>query len=91
MVSPARAWEYLSACGKEIFDKPKYEAMTQASIVVIVTSPKTIATATTANTLDLAAGYIMRGISGSQGPKTKMTKRTQGVTLAVSVAAWTWE
>ena len=89
MVSPARAWEYLSACGKAILDSPKYAAMTQASIVVMVTTPKTIATATIANTLDLAAGYMMSGISGSQGPKTKMINKTHGVTFAASEPAWT--
>ena len=31
----------------------------------------------------LAAGYMTRGINGSQGPKTNMTKRIHGVTFAV--------
>ena len=51
------------------------------SMVEIVTTPKIEATSTTSIILCLAAGYIIRGISGSQGPKTNIVKSTQGVRL----------
>ena len=51
------------------------------SMVEIVITPKIEATSTTFNMLFLAAGYIIRGINGSQGPKTNIVKSTQGVRL----------
>jgi hypothetical protein len=49
------------------------------SIVMIVTMPNVKATITTPPVLCLAAGYMINGISGSQGPNTNMAKRIQGV------------
>ncbi len=50
-------------------------------MVEIVINPKIEATIATSIMLCLAAGYIIRGINGSQGPKTNIVKRTQGVRL----------
>jgi hypothetical protein len=49
--------------------------------VVIVVAAKTAVIRSKTEILFLAAGYISSGINGSQGPKTKMRKRTQGVML----------
>ena len=54
------------------------------NIVAIVVNPKMEATMATLIILFVAAGYITRGINGSQGPKTNMINRTQGVTLPSS-------
>ena len=54
------------------------------NIVAIVTNPKMEATMATLIISFLAAGYITRGINGSQGPRTKMVNRTHGVTLPSS-------
>ena len=51
------------------------------NIVAIVTNPKMEATIATLIISFLAAGYITRGINGSQGPKTNIVNRTHGVTL----------
>lgn len=55
--------------------------MTAASIVEMVTTPNTAATIATEAILPFAAGYMIRGIRGSQGPKTKIVNRIHGVRL----------
>jgi len=57
------------------------EAKTIHSIVEIVVSPKINATITTVIISPLAAGYITRGINGSQGPNINIVKRIHGVKL----------
>jgi hypothetical protein len=49
------------------------------NMVPIVVNPKIEATKTTLSILFLAAGYIIRGISGSHGPKTNTVNSTHGV------------
>ena len=51
------------------------------SIVVIVTMPNNEPTRIMPTSDCWAAGYIEKGIKGSHGPSTKMTKSTQGVKL----------
>ena len=58
-------------------------------IVKIVTTPKMAVTITRLHKLPMAAGYISRGISGSQGPKINIVKRTHGVMLFFPSWAWT--
>jgi hypothetical protein len=48
----------------------------------MVKTAKTAVTSIIPETLCFAAGYIRMGISGSQGPKTKMVNKIQGVMLA---------
>jgi hypothetical protein len=48
----------------------------------MVVRPKIVATSTIAPTLDFAAGYMIKGMRGSQGPNTKIVKRTQGVSVS---------
>lgn len=90
MANPARAWLYFSSLCTGNRDTPREVAMTTASMVAIVVSPKTEATIATLPISDRAAGYIRRGISGSQGPKTNMMKRTHGVTLFLETCGWPW-
>jgi len=59
------------------------------SIVAIVTTPKTPVTSTRPKVLLFAAGYISNGISGSQGPNTKMVKSIQGVRFFAFSPLWT--
>ena len=54
---------------------------TMVIMVPIVITPKIEATTATCIIFCLAAGYIISGISGSQGPKTNIVKRIQGVRL----------
>jgi hypothetical protein len=56
--------------------------MTHPTIVAMVVRPKIVATSTIAPTLDFAAGYMIKGMRGSQGPNTKIVKRTQGVSVS---------
>ena len=58
---------------------PKERSITILSIVTIVTTPKTPATSTRPKVLLFAAGYISKGIKGSQGPNTKIVKSIHGV------------
>ena len=46
----------------------------------MVVTPNADATIATPKKLPFAAGYITRGMSGSQGPNTNIMKRIQGVT-----------
>ena len=50
-------------------------------MVEIVVSPKIKVTITTVIISPLAAGYITRGINGSQGPNINIVKRIHGVKL----------
>ena len=60
---------------------PKADIITILIMVVIVTTPNTEVTAISPHGLFFAAGYINKGINGSQGPKTKTVKSTHGVKL----------
>jgi hypothetical protein len=81
IAKPARPWEYLPSLASGSFDKPYNEARTIHSMLAIVTKPKTDATRPTPIILLSAAGYIRRGISGSQGPNRNTMKRIHGVKL----------
>lgn len=78
-VLPAAACPKRSKRLKFSFFKPCTDAKTTTIIVNTVTRPNTALTMRTPLRLSRAAGYINRGISGSQGPNTKMMKITQGV------------
>ena len=60
------------------------------SIVKIVTPPNKTTTPIIPAMLAFAAGYIRMGINGSQGPRTKIVKSTQGVIFVFPslVCAW---
>ena len=58
---------------------PNVLTSTMDNIVSIVTNPKTMLIRTRPDMLFCAAGYISIGISGSQGPRMKMTNNIQGV------------
>jgi hypothetical protein len=53
-------------------------------MVIIVTMANRRDTIIAPEILFSAAGYITKGINGSQGPKTKIRKRIQGVVLKTS-------
>ena len=61
---------------------PALARRTATSIVPTVVTANTDVTTTRPKRLFCAAGYIKIGIKGSQGPKTKMTNRVHGATLA---------
>ena len=52
---------------------------TTVVMVAIVAAAKISVTIASNHQLPAAAGYITRGISGSQGPKRNIVNRTQGV------------
>ncbi len=81
IVAPARACVYRSnrPIGRRF--APKDKNMTILSIVIIVTTLNTMVTSTKPKILLFAAGYISKGIKGSQGPKIKIVKSIQGVRL----------
>ncbi len=83
IVAPAKAWAYRSSrpIGRRFV--PRDKSITIPSIVIIVTILKTKVTSIKPKILSFAAGYINKGISGSQGPKTKMVKSIQGVRFLV--------
>ncbi len=58
-------------------ESPDTEIITMEIIVPIVTTVKMVATNKTESIFPLAAGYIINGIKGSHGPKTKIIKRLQ--------------
>jgi len=91
IMAPAIAWTYLSKRPKRRKLAPQEETAIMASIVNIVARPKAVATTITPEILCLRAGYMTRGIRGSQGPKTKMTKSIQGVRPAFFFWLWIWE
>gem|GEM_PF-3195049 len=82
------AWLYRSsfAVGSRLI--PKVVSSTTPSIGAIVAAPNTPATNAAPARLPLAAGYIRSGISGSQGPNTKMMNKTQGVAFLVPGDLW---
>lgn len=84
IIKPANALEYFSILPIGNFDKPCNEAKTIPSIVKMVVSPNKDATIITDIIFPLAAGYIKRGINGSQGPNKNIIKRNQGVKLPKS-------
>jgi len=84
MAKPARAWEYLSSEFDCILSIPRPRASTRPVMVEMVTMLKTEATISTAARLCFAAGYIIRGISGSHGPKMKIMNKIHGVMLFFS-------
>jgi len=90
IAGPASACEYRSSLWTGILRSPWTDASTIVSIVNRVVRPNTDTTTTTLGILCLAAGYITRGINGSQGPNTNIVNRTQGVRLCPG-AAWTWK
>jgi hypothetical protein len=77
MANPAKACECLSIFFMGIILTPFKTTVTQKSIVTIVQTEKTTATAATDSGLFSAAGYISKGISGSQGPSTNNMKSGQ--------------
>ena len=81
MAPPASACVQRSSLLKRAKLIPHEAAMTTAIMVPMVAALKTTATSIVPDRLCLAAGYINNGISGSQGPRTKMVKSTQGVIL----------
>lgn len=87
MASPADACEYLPSFSVDNFESPMCDSSTIVIIVAIVTSPNAEVTITTPHPLFLAAGYITRGIKGSQGPNTNIVNRIHGV---MSCALVTW-
>ena len=58
---------------------PNADIKTMAIMVDSVAAAKTVVTAARPQRLPCAAGYMSKGISGSQGPKTKITNNTHGV------------
>ena len=87
IANPAKACEYRSSLCKGNLDKPYDDARTIASMVAIVVSPKTDATRATLSMLFLAAGYMIKGIRGSQGPKTNIVNKTHGV-IPIDFESW---
>ena len=79
IMAPAMAWTYLSRNPSRMKRTPQEAAAMIVNMVKIVVKPKARVTNTTPPMLCLAAGYIRSGMRGSQGPKTKMVKRIQGV------------
>ena len=55
-------------------------------MVAMVTAEKSRETSTAPGILFSAAGYIIIGISGSHGPKTKIRNRIHGVAVDVLVS-----
>ena len=68
---------------------PQDEAAMMVSIVSMVVNPKTDATRMTPGILCCAAGYMTNGISGSQGPNTKIVNNIHGVRLLSFFLVWT--
>jgi hypothetical protein len=91
IMAPAIAWTYLSKRPSRRKLAPQEETAIITSMVNIVARPKDEATNITPEILCFIAGYMTRGIRGSQGPKTKMTKSIQGVRLAFFFWLWIWE
>ena len=95
---PANAWVYFSNFSSFTKLIPVVVNNTIVVIVAMVTRLKTAVTLTTPSTLCCRAGNMSKGISGSQGPKTKMTKSIQGVRFlyftfslfSVSSSVWRW-
>jgi len=83
---PAIRLLYFSTGFRLILLSPSLNASTMPIIVAIVTMEKSTETTTDPAMLFSAAGYIRMGIRGSQGPKTKMRNRIQGVVLTGSVS-----
>ena len=84
------AWAYFSSGPKRMNLAPQEAAVIIISMVRIVITPNANVTKTTPPMSCFAAGNIRRGMSGSQGPKTKMTKRIQGVILVFALSSCTW-
>ena len=89
IVAPARAWLYRWTFFKGRKSTPARPRKTAANIVAVVTVPKTAVTPIKSKSPPLAAAVIISGISGSQGPKTKMMNKTQGVTALADWISWT--
>jgi len=89
IMAPARAWAYRSSFPNLIKLTPHEETAIIVSMVRIVAKPNVTVTKTTPPTLCFAAGYMIRGIKGSHGPKIKIVKRIQGVMLAFFLCSWT--
>ena len=70
---------------------PQEAAAIITNMVKIVVTPKASVTKATPPMLCLAAGYINRGMRGSQGPNTKMVNRIQGVSVDLVFSPWIWE
>jgi len=78
-MEPASKLLYFSKGLRFILLNPNLKERTIASIVLIVTIEKSTDTITAPLILFWAAGYMTSGISGSQGPKIKIMKRTHGL------------
>lgn len=89
IVKPARAWVYFSKKEKESLESPNDARSTTDNMVTMVVRPKTAVTKNVPLKLAVAAGYINIGISGSQGPSTKIVNKIQGVMLGWSCASAT--
>ena len=72
IVVPAITWLYRCTFRKGNKSTPARPTKTAPNITRVVTRPNTLVTATTPEYPSRAAEYITNGISGSQGPKTKM-------------------
>jgi hypothetical protein len=68
------------------FFSPNLKARTTDIMVPIVTTEKSTDTIIVPDKLSWAAGYINKGIRGSQGPKTNIIKSIQGVVLTTSLS-----
>jgi len=79
IIDPAIRWLYFSTGFRLILLRPILKAKTIDIIVAIVTTEKRTETRMAPPILLSAAGYMRIGISGSQGPKTKIRKSIHGV------------
>ena len=84
IIDPAMRWLYFSTGLRLILLNPILKARTIDIIVAIVTAEKSTETSIVPPILFWEAGYIRIGISGSQGPKTKIRKSIHGVVETTS-------
>ena len=88
IAAPAQAWVYRSSLPVGMAADPQLRTRTAPTMVARVVIPNMPVTSARPIRLLLAAGNISMGMSDSQGPKTKMMKRIQGVMPAAFVS-WT--
>lgn len=80
MTRPAIEWACRSSQWLCTARVPWTSTSTVASMTANVAIRNTLVTAATPSHEDCEAGYISSGMSGSQGPKTKIVNSNQGVT-----------
>ena len=90
IVAPAITWVNRSILAKGRKLTPALDKRTTPNIVAMVTIPNTQVTASTPRKPFSAAGYISTGIRTSQGPKTKMINKAQGVIFTADSSEWIW-